>query len=80
MELGLYDTALQHATRWSGLTMLQEELKEECAKMRDEIPDVYETIKIHPYDVCMMYNPVIHEVGKLVKGDRLALIIFLGRS
>jgi hypothetical protein len=81
MELGVYDAGLQHITEWHATTaQAKDTFKEKLGALRASNPDIYKTYTFSPYDVCITKSPLAHDVTRLQKGDRWALVVFYGRG
>lgn len=37
-----------------------------------------EKVKIHPFDINLMLNPLLHEVTEITAGDRFVFVAFIG--
>jgi hypothetical protein len=77
MALKFYDPRMQKVNEWKEALDDRDELERLCAEY-DEQEGMCETYPIHGWEFAVMRSPCVHKVTKILKGDRMSVIIFLG--
>ena len=73
-ELKVYDPTTEHSVKW--LDKLQN-----LEALRDAVHDPAiptRTVKLQPGQLCVMANPLPHEVLPITAGVRISLVMFYG--
>lgn len=78
----MYDVRAQHVKVWEPMLGDKEALLEMKAAMESDTPplpkDTVVGVKMQPWDLMLMANPIPHEVTPVRSGDRLVYVGFVG--
>lgn len=77
MELQIIDPYSVHYGEWSNADGI-EGTAAVASYLAGPACNASESVKIQPWSYAIMANPLLHQVTRLTKGERLAFIIFLG--